>query len=438
MDRFVITGKKRLEGDIKISGSKNAVLPILAACLLTKQTCTLHNVPILDDVAVMCEVLQNYGVKVEWEGHTISINAAEAGSGPISAQLTKKMRASSLVLGPLLSRFQEVMLPISGGCAIGSRPINYHLQALNCLGAQVSAKGDSNEAKATRLKGAEVHLDFPSVGATENTMMAAVLAEGDTTIYNAAKEPELIDLANFLNCLGAKINGAGSNTIRVEGVAELGGTEYWVMPDRIEAGTMLCAAAITDGDIYLRGAKEYYLTVFLNKMREAGAVIMGDAQGLRISAAGCLHGINIYTMPYPGFPTDMQPQMMALLTQAHGVSVISENIFEKRFRQVEGLCALGADIKVLGRTAIISGKKPLLGTEVEATDLRAGAALVLAALAAEGVTTVQDIKYIDRGYERFEENLAALGADIVRTNIDIPIFKTEEFKTEEVEYVLNL
>jgi UDP-N-acetylglucosamine 1-carboxyvinyltransferase len=414
LEKFIITGDNRLRGDLTVKGAKNAVLPILAACLLSNDVCVLNNVPNLQDVSVMCELLKSYGAKISREARTLTVDSRNISGGDAPADVIKKMRASNLVLGPILSRFHQVRLPFPGGCAIGMRPMNYHLKALQALGADLREKGGFIEAYTTGLYGCGICLDFPSVGATENIMMAASLAYGTTVLSNAAREPEIIDLADFLKKLGAKIKGAGSDIIVIEGVSALHGGEYTVMPDRIEAGTFLIAAAMTGGDIYLRNAKADDLTALIAKLREAGATVQADNGGIRLQSRARLKSVDIQTMPYSGFPTDLQAQFMALMTTAQGSSVISENVFENRFKHAEQLCLMNADINILGRAAVVKGVPNLNGAVVNATDLRAGAALVIAGLAARGETVVKNVFYIDRGYENIEESFNVLGGNIKR------------------------
>ncbi|HHT63514.1 MAG TPA: UDP-N-acetylglucosamine 1-carboxyvinyltransferase [Clostridia bacterium] len=414
MERYVITGGTRLHGFVEVCGAKNAVLPILAASVLSPETCVIHNVPRLQDVVLMVEVLKSLGAKVKWENKTLMVNAAVLDPTRILEEVMKKMRASNLVIGPLLSRFHYARVPFPGGCAIGSRPMDYHIKGLRQLGAEVDERYGYIEARALTLTGGEVYFDFPSVGATENIMMAAVLSSGSTVIRNAAREPEIVDLANFLNGMGAKVRGAGSDTIQICGVERLSGVEYRVIPDRIVAGTYMLAAAITNGDIVLKNAVVEHLEPLIAKLRAAGVTVLKNGRGIRVRGIPRCKSVDIKTMPYPGFPTDIQPQMMSLMSLAQGTSIILENIFENRFKHADELRRMGASITVEGRVAVVKGVKKLTGAEVEATDLRAGAALVLAGLAAEGVTVIHNIEHIDRGYHRLEEKYALLGANIKR------------------------
>lgn len=414
MDKYVITGGSRLEGALDVCGAKNAILPILAACLLSSGTCVIHNVPSLQDVMIMIEVLGYFGVKITWEQKTLVVDASHACPAEVPENVANKMRASNLVLGPLLARFKYVRVPFPGGCAIGSRPMNYHIKGLCQLGAAVTEKHGFVEAEAESLVGGEVYLDFPSVGATENTMMAATLARGITVIRNAAREPEITDLANFLNKMGARIEGAGTDAIQVRGVDRMHGAEHTVIPDRIVTGTFMLAAAITRGDIVLKNAVVEHMEPLIAKLRETGVKVSKNGAGVRVKGEGWPRAVDIKTMPYPGYPTDLQPQMMALLTVARGTSVITENIFENRFKHADELRRMGANIKVEGKVAIVTGVPKLTGAVVEATDLRAGAAMVLAGMVAEGNTVVENICHIDRGYHRMEKKYAFLGARIVR------------------------
>lgn len=416
MEKFVIVGGNRLKGTIKANGSKNASLPILAATLLTGGKCTVHQVPRLKDILVMQELLSYLGAKVTFEGHTMTVDCSEVQPQEISEDLMRKMRASNLVLGPLLGRFGVVKISHPGGCNIGSRPMNLHLKGLIAMGAQISEKFGYIIAETNQLVGTTIHLDVPSVGATENLIMAGVLANGTTTIRNAAKEPEIVDFQNFLNAMGAKIVGAGTDIIRVEGVKELGSVTHTVIPDRIEAGTHMIAGAITRGDVTVSNVIPEHLDPLIYKLREAGVQVDVGDDWVRVQSTGVLKAADIKTMPYPGFPTDMQSQMMALMTVAEGTSVISETIFENRFKHVPEFRRMGADIRLEGHTAIVKGVSRLSGACVEATDLRAGAALILAALAGEDGTVLSNIEHIDRGYERIEKSYNSLGARIIRVN----------------------
>lgn len=416
MEKFVIVGGNRLKGTIKANGSKNASLPILAATLLSGGICTIHQVPRLRDVFVMQELLTYLGAKVSFEGNTMTVDSANVEPQEISEDLMRKMRASNLVMGPLLGRFGHVKISHPGGCNIGSRPMNLHFKGLAHMGAKITEKFGFITAEASQLVGTVIHFDVPSVGATENLMMAGVLAQGTTVIRNAAKEPEIVDLQNFLNAMGAKIVGAGTDVIRVEGVKELGSVTHTVIPDRIEAGTHMIAGAITQGDVTVTNVIPEHLDPVIYKLREVGVNVDVGDDWVRVQGTAQLKAVDIKTMPYPGFPTDMQSQMMALLTIAEGTSVITETIFENRFKYVPEFRRMGADVYLDGHTAVVKGVTRLSGACVEATDLRAGAALILSALAAEDGTVLSNIEHIDRGYERIEMKYNALGARIIRVN----------------------
>ncbi|MED4270455.1 UDP-N-acetylglucosamine 1-carboxyvinyltransferase [Geobacillus stearothermophilus] len=416
MEKIIVRGGNRLSGTVKVEGAKNAVLPVIAATLLaTKGTSTIHDVPALSDVYTISEVLRYLGADVQIAGNTVTVDATAPLTVEAPFEYVRKMRASVLVMGPLLARNGRARVALPGGCAIGSRPIDQHLKGFEAMGASVKVGNGFIDAEVNgRLRGAKVYLDFPSVGATENIMMAAVLAEGTTVIENCAKEPEIVDLANFLNAMGAKVRGAGTGTIRIEGVDELVGTSHTVIPDRIEAGTFMVAAAITGGNVLVQGAVPEHLSSLIAKMEEMGVTIIEEENGVRVIGPETLKAVDIKTMPYPGFPTDMQSQMMALLLKAEGTSMVTETVFENRFMHVEEFRRMNADIKIEGRSVIINGPCQLQGAEVAATDLRAAAALILAGLAADGYTRVTELRHLDRGYVRFHEKLAALGADIER------------------------
>lgn len=416
MEKFVIVGGNRLKGTIKANGSKNASLPILAATLLTGGVCTVHQVPRLRDIIVMQELLTYLGAKVNFEGHTMTVDCSNVQPQEISEDLMRRMRASNLVLGPILGRFGSVKISHPGGCNIGSRPMNLHLKGLISMGAHISEKFGFITAEASQLVGTVIHLDVPSVGATENLIMAGVLASGTSVIRNAAKEPEIVDFQNFLNAMGAKVVGAGTDIIRIEGVKELGSVTHTIIPDRIEAGTHMIAGAITKGDVTVSNVIPEHLDPLIYKLREAGVQVDVGDDWVRVQTSGILKAADIKTMPYPGFPTDMQSQMMALMTVAEGTSVISETIFENRFKHVPEFRRMGADIRLEGHTAIVKGVSRLSGACVEATDLRAGAALILTALAGEDGTVLSNIEHIDRGYERIEKRYNSLGARIIRVN----------------------
>jgi len=412
--KFVIMGGARLAGEVSVNGAKNSVLPIMAATLLAEGRSVIRGVPRLRDVAVMKEVLECLGAKVNFEDNVLEVDTSSLTSCEVPPALTRKLRASNLVMGALLARMGKANVAYPGGCAIGSRPMDLHLKGLQLLGAKIEEKGGFIQASNSKPVGADVHLDFPSVGATENLMLAATLAAGKTIIRNAAKEPEITDLQNFLNKMGARIKGAGIGTIIVEGVKRLNGAEHEVIPDRIEAATLMVAAAITGGDVNIANVIPEHVESVIAKLKEAGVKVIALDDRIRISVDGPIRAVNVRTLPYPGFPTDMQPQMMAFLSIAEGTSIITETIFENRFKHAAELKRMGADITVEGRAAVIKGVPKLSGAFVEATDLRAGAALVLAGLAADDITVVENIDYIDRGYENIEGKLKALGAKIIR------------------------
>ena len=416
MEKLVVNGGKRLEGKVKISGAKNAVLPIIAASLLGTSPSILEEVPDLEDVRTISEVLGHLGVKVSNGGNnTLNIDSSVISSCEAPYELVRKMRASFLIMGPLLARCGKAKISLPGGCAIGTRPIDLHLKGFDALGAKIDCGEGYIEASAPNgLKGARIYLDFPSVGATENIIMAACMAEGQTILENPAHEPEIIDLVNYLNVMGANIKGAGTNIIKIEGVKALKGCNYTIIPDRIEAGTYMVAAAMTNGDVYIENALSEHLKPVIAKLKEAGVFIQEEINGIRVKGTGNIKAVDIKTLPYPGFPTDMQAQLMAMLTIAGGSGIVSETVFENRFMHVDELKRMGANIKVDGRSAIVDGVKKLSGCQVKATDLRAGAAMVLAGLVAEGETQIGCIHYIDRGYDGLVDKLCNLGADIKR------------------------
>ncbi len=417
MSKIIVRGGRKLAGNVKINGAKNAVLPIIAASILGSEgESVIHDAPPLDDVLVINKVLQSLGIEVEYNRQVIRVRAGQINTCEASYDLVRKMRASFLVMGPLLARLGQARISLPGGCAIGTRPIDQHLKGFEAMGADIELGQGYIEAKVKgRLKGAKIYLDVASVGATENIMMAATLAEGTTTIENAAKEPEIVDLANYLNAMGAVIRGAGTGVIRIEGVEKLRGCVHTVIPDRVEAGTYMIAAAITGSELYMEGAIGDHLRPVISKMQEMGVTIEEDENGIRVRATGPLRAVDVKTLPYPGFPTDMQSQMMALLMVADGTSLVTETVFENRFMHVDEFANMNANIKVDGRTAIVSGNSKLRGAKVCATDLRAGAALILAALAAEGETEITGIHHIDRGYVDITDVLRELGADIYRS-----------------------
>ncbi len=414
MDEILISGGNRLRGEVRISGAKNSALPILASTILGKGECVITNVPRVVDVLTMGKLLGILGAKVSHEGNRAVIQADAIISTEAPYDLVKTMRASVLVLGPLVARWGEAKVSLPGGCAIGSRPVNLHLAGLAKLGADISIEHGYITAKAKRLKGERIYCDTPTVTGTENIMMAASLAKGVTILENAAKEPEIVDLADFLVKRGARIQGAGTDMITIEGVGELHGGDHEVIPDRIEAGTYLAAAAMTHGDVIVTHCRPGHLEAVLMKLREAGADVQEEKDTVRLTMPDKLRGTDVRTLPFPGFPTDMQAQMVALMSQAEGASVVTETVFESRFMHVEELRRMGADIRVEGNRLVVTGPKKLTGAPVMASDLRASAGLIVAGLAAEGVTQVQRVYHLDRGYERIEEKLGALGADIRR------------------------
>ncbi len=414
MDKVLITGGKRLQGEVEISGAKNSALPIIASSILSADECILSNVPLLKDIQTIKKLLESMGTRIKREGDTLAVNAKDLKSCEAPYELVKTMRASVLVLGPLVARFGEARVSLPGGCAIGTRPINLHIAGLQKMGAEVEIKHGYVEVRAKRLKGAKIYFDISTVTGTENLMMAAAIADGVTVLGNAACEPEVVDLANFLTKRGAKIRGAGTDTIIIEGVAKLSGGSYEVMPDRIEAGTYLACGAITGGDVTVKRCIPAHLEAVLVKLRAAGLKTEVTSDSIRVIADNGITAVDVRTMPYPGFPTDMQAQIMALMTIGKGLSVITETIFENRFIHVPELRRMGANIKLQGNYAIVEGVKSLTGAPVMATDLRASASLVVAGLVAEGKTEIHRIYHLDRGYERMEEKLSQLGAEIVR------------------------
>lgn len=415
MDKMVIHGGRALQGRVLVSGSKNATLPILMATLLTTDSVVLHNVPRLRDVHTAIALLQGLGVGAAWiDDHSVEIRAEKVVCHEASYDLVKTMRASFVVLGPLLARTGRARVSTPGGCAIGARPVNLHIGGIRALGARIQMRHGYVEGHAERLTGTRLWLDNPSVGATENILMAAVLARGHTTIENAAREPEVQDLARLLSAMGAKIEGVGTHVIEVEGVERLHGTEHHVGPDRIEAGSLMIAAAITGGDVLLENAPADQLDAVCAKLTEAGAIVKVINGGVQVAHVGPLKPVEVRTLPYPGFPTDLQAQMMALLTQAAGTSVITETIFENRFMHAPELIRMGADIAMKGPTAVVRGPVKLSGAPVMATDLRASMGLILAGLASDNATQVSRVYHLDRGYEALDQKLRDLGAQIER------------------------
>lgn len=417
MGVFEIYGGVSLKGAVRISGAKNAILPALAACLLTDGKSIIKDVPDMEDVHIMCRLLTSLGAKLDFntENKEITIDTSCITEHTAPYELANQMRASFLVMGPLLARKGKAKISLPGGCAIGTRPVDLHIKGLSALGANINTGHGYVEAQVKgKLTGAKIYLDFPSVGATENILMAAVLAKGVTTIENAATEPEVVDLATMLVSMGANVSGAGTDTIRIIGTDNLHPADHSIIPDRIEAGTFMVAAAITGGNILLENVMPDHLKPVIAKLRESGIEISEELGAIRVKGSSRIKSVDIKTHPYPGFPTDMQAQMISLLSHAKGTSMVVETIFENRFMHISELKRMGANIKIDGRTAIIEGGKNLMGAQVKATDLRAGAALVLAGLAAKDKTEISDIYHIDRGYEFMEEKLKALGAKISR------------------------
>lgn len=417
LSKFLVKKSGPLIGSVKLKGAKNSVLKLLAASILADEQCTIESVPELLDVEVMITLLEALGLSVSYDkvNETIVTTPAEKLLCEAPYELIQKMRASFLVMGPLLAKKGISKISMPGGCAIGARPIDLHLKGFQALGAEVTLGHGYIEAKAENgLVGSEIYLDFPSVGATENIMMAATMAKGQTLIQNAAKEPEIIDLANFLNEMGANVRGAGTDTIRINGVEKLSGTKHQTIPDRIIAATYMVAAAITKGDITINNVVSSHVKPVTAKLREMGVTVEDDDDVIRVIATGDLKAVDLTTLPYPGFPTDAQAQFMVLLSVSEGTSVINETVFENRFRHVAEINRMGANIKIEGHSAVIQGVKGLQGAQVKATDLRAGAALVLAGLIAEGETEIDEIYHIDRGYPQIENDLLSLGANIVR------------------------
>ncbi len=417
MDKIIIEGGRPLKGKVKIGGAKNAALPILASALLSDGWSTFSNVPDLKDIESIINLLSHLGVDVETDGKTVRTNASRLCNHEAPYDLVRKMRASILVLGPLLARLKKARVSLPGGCSIGARPINIHLKGLARLGADIELKHGYIEASAKKLKGNDLFLDYPTVTGTENLMMAAVLAEGVTVIRNAAREPEIVALAEALNKMGADICGAGTSMITIYGVSALTPATIPIIPDRIEAGTFLVAAALTGGDVHVCGCDPGHLGAVIHKLTLAGSQITADKQDIHVIGPGDIASVDVKTLPYPGFPTDMQAQFMVLMSVANGLSVISETVFENRFIHVSELKRMGADITISGNAAMIKGVPMLSGAQVMATDLRASASLILAGLIAQGITDVNRVYHLDRGYERFEEKFAQLGADIRRVQV---------------------
>lgn len=413
MEKILVGKSLGLNGHIRVDGSKNSILPILAATLLSEEECIIHDIPNLQDVCIMCKLLEELGAKVEkTEANTLKISAVNIKTCEAPYDLISKMRASFLVMGPLLARCQNAKVYMPGGCAIGTRPIDLHLKGFKYLGAEIKSENGYVHAMAGKLVGNDVYLDFPSVGATENIIMAATLADGETVLENAAEEPEIVDLANFINSMGGSIIGAGTKTIRIKGVKNLHKTEHTVIPDRIEAGTYMVAAAATGGDVTVENVVSSHLQPVIAKLREAGATVEEFEDKIRVVSDGKIKAVDIKTLPYPGFPTDMQAQFMAMLSIAEGTSIIHETIFENRFMHANELSRMGVNVKIEGSSAILKGSSKLSGAKVRATDLRAGAALILAGLLADGETEITEVYHIKRGYANIVKKLQNIGADI--------------------------
>lgn len=436
MDKIIVKGGKRLRGTVRVAGAKNAVLPVIAASMIASEgKSVITDVPDLADVRTINEVLRHLNVDITFENNEVTVDATKELTTEAPFEYVRKMRASVLVLGPLLARYGHAKVALPGGCAIGSRPIDLHLKGFEAMGAKVHVGNGYVEVYADgRLQGAKVYLDMPSVGATQNLIMAAALAEGTTVLENCAKEPEIVDLANYLNKMGARIVGAGTETIRIEGVETLKGATHAIIPDRIEAGTFMAAAAITGGNVLIENAISEHLRPVISKLEEMNVTITEENNGLRVVGPERLAPTDIKTLPHPGFPTDMQAQMMVLMVRAEGTSVVSETVFENRFMHVEEFRRMNANMKIEGRSVIIEGPTTLQGAEVAATDLRAAAALVLAGLVAEGLTRVVELKHLDRGYVDFERKLAELGADIERVDAEgNPVYTMKETEVDSTE-----
>lgn len=414
MSKFLVKKTEELKGIVEIDGAKNAALPILAAAILANRPCKIQDVPNLSDVKEMCKLLEHLGAQNMRRGKAISVDSGNINNFVAPYELVGKFRGSFLVAGPLLAKYHKAKVSLPGGCPIGSRPIDLHLKGFAAMGAEISHENGYVELNAKRLKGTKLYLDFPSVGATENIMMAACLAEGQTIIENAATEPEITDLATFLMCMGADIKGAGTDTIRINGVRELGGATHTVIPDRIEAGTFMAMAALVGGSVTIKNVVAEHVKPITAKLKEIGTEVQEHEDEIRVTRKNALHASDIKTLPFPGFPTDMQSQFTSLMSLVHGTSVIVETVFENRFMHVGELRRMGANIKVEGCTAVIEGVETLSAATVKATDLRAGAALVMAGMCAEGDTVIEDIRHIDRGYYQMEKKVAALGGKMER------------------------
>ncbi|WP_066188073.1 MULTISPECIES: UDP-N-acetylglucosamine 1-carboxyvinyltransferase [Gracilibacillus] len=433
MENIIVRGGRKMEGTVRVEGAKNAVLPVIAASILASEgKSVIHEVPALADVNTINQVLRHMNVDVVYDKNTVTINATKEVLTEAPFEYVRKMRASVLVLGPLLARYSHAKVALPGGCAIGSRPIDLHLKGFEAMGANVNVGNGFVEVSVQgRLQGAKIYLDMPSVGATENIMSAAVLAEGKTTIENAAKEPEIVDLANYLNKMGANVVGAGTETIKIQGVDKLVGAEHAIIPDRIEAGTFMVAAAITGGNVLVENAEIEHLRALVAKMEEMGVEVYEELTGgIRVIGPDYLKATDIKTLPHPGFPTDMQSQMMALMLAANGTSVITETVFENRFMHVEEFRRMNAKLKIEGRSVIVEGPVSLQGAEVAATDLRAGASLILAGLVSDGYTRVTSLYHIDRGYVNITDKFAQLGADIERVEVESTPINTMQEQAE--------
>ncbi len=419
MEHYMIKGGNPLVGEVEISGAKNAALGILAASIMTDETVLIDNLPDVRDINVLLEAMESIGVRVErLTRHSVKLNSENIGDVSVDYEYIKKIRASYYLIGALLGKYKKAEVPLPGGCNIGSRPIDLHIKGFRALGAKVSIRNGMIIATAEHLHGSHIFLDTVSVGATINIMMAACMAEGNTIIENCAREPHVVDVANFLSSMGANIKGAGTDVIRIRGVSKLHSTEYSIIPDQIEAGTFMFAAAATKGDVMVKNVIPKHLEAISAKLLEIGCEVEEFDSAVRVVASKRLHSTNVKTLPYPGYPTDMQPQIAVTLALARGTSIVTESIFENRFKYMDELTRMGADVRVEGNTAIITGVDRLTGARISAPDLRAGAALVIAALAAEGITIIDDVVYIQRGYESFDEKLRSLGAEIEKINTD--------------------
>jgi UDP-N-acetylglucosamine 1-carboxyvinyltransferase len=415
MSQFVVTGNDQISGKISVSGAKNAALPVTMASLMGQGESALHDIPNLRDIRNIVKIISSLGAEVEYENNTMTVNTDSVNKSKVPAELAQELRASYYILGAFLGRYGQVETTLPGGCDIGNRPIDLHLKGFKALGAEVNIESNVIQIEAEKLTGAKIYLDYPSVGATMNIIMAATLAEGKTVIENAAREPEIVDLANYLNVMGAKIKGAGTDIVRIEGVDSLTGTEYTIIPDRIEAGTYVIAGAITGSDLYVDNVLVEHIKPLVAKLKEMGVEIKEDVDGIQINAPQELESVNVKTLPYAGFPSDLQAPFMVLLSQASGQSQVIETVFEDRFAHVEQLKKMGAKIKIEGHAAVVNESKELQGTEVKATDLRAGAALILAGMVADGETIIKEGYHIERGYENVIEKLRGIGVEIKKT-----------------------